>query len=207
MARTATSFKRGAPLSAPQPTVLIICEDSKSGKNYIEDAAHHFRVIVTVEIIHVGKTDPKGIIEEAIKRKTKYDRIFCVFDRDSHENWELALGMTRDHKQISLIISYPCFEYWLILHFNCNRKPYDRQGSKSPGDCCVADLRQITSMANYDKGGGTAVFANLIDRLPQARKNSLIVYNQAKIDGEMNPSTEFHTLIDYFEELEAELLA
>lgn len=58
MERNAASFNRQKSRYKPQPTVLVICEDSKSGKRYLEDASRHFRVNVVVEITHCGKTDP-----------------------------------------------------------------------------------------------------------------------------------------------------
>lgn len=205
MARTAVSFKRSKSSKEPQPTVLIICEDSKSGKCYIEDAAKHFRIKVRIDIVHIGNTDPKSIVEEAVKRKKKYDHVFCVIDRDSHENWNAALGLANGAQGVEVIASYPCFEYWLILHFNRNRRPYAREGNKSPGDCCVSDLKQCEAMDVYDKGRDHRTFATLLARLPQAKVNSMLVYEQAEKDGEMNPSTKVHALINYFEWLEAEL--
>lgn len=118
MARNADSFRRAKPAIKPAPTILIICEDKKSGKRYIEDAAYHFRVDVMVEVAHVGKTDPRGIVEEAIRQLKKYDRVFCVIDRDTHENWDQALGLAKTEGNVHVIGSFPCLEFWFILHFN-----------------------------------------------------------------------------------------
>ena len=42
--RNADSFKRNAPRFNVNATVLIVCEDSKSSKNYLDDAKKHFDV-------------------------------------------------------------------------------------------------------------------------------------------------------------------
>src|ERR1700753_191407 len=100
MARDASSFKRGAARYAPQPTVLVICEDLKSSKNYLEDVAIDFRVKVHVEISHRGKTDPLGIVEEAIDEQKKFDRVYCAIDRDNHANFDAALRKASKHLNV-----------------------------------------------------------------------------------------------------------
>jgi hypothetical protein len=130
----------------------VICEDKKSGKRYIEDAAYHYRLNVTVEVVHIGKTDPPNIIREGIKRKKQYDHVFCVIDRDNHANWEAALQLAEGHDGLEVLPSYPCFEYWLILHFRGARSPYTVKGKRSPGECCVADLQKMRWYGELRKG-------------------------------------------------------
>jgi hypothetical protein len=133
MARTANSFSRSKSRFKAQPKVLVLCEDSKSGKRYLEDACLHFRVKVLVEITHCGKTDPLNIVKEAISHQGKFDHIFCAIDRDNHQNFDEALNLIGASKKIEIIVSYPCFEFWLLLHFvGYNRKPYRRQESILP---------------------------------------------------------------------------
>ena len=201
MARTAASFRRSAPSRRPQPTILVICEDTKSGKTYVEDAAIHFRVRVRVEIVHCGRTDPKGIVEESIRRKTNFDRVFCVVDRDTHPTWDEALRLADGCEGVEVVATYPCFEFWLILHFNANRRPYVAQGNRSPGECCVADLRQCAGMNNYNKGADAHIFGRLLERLGAARANSARVLADAKATGEYNPSSRMHELLSFFEGL------
>jgi hypothetical protein len=202
MARSANSFGRGAPRYKPQPTVLVICEDSKSGKRYLDDATHYFRVHVTVEITHCGNTDPDGIVREAIRRQKSFDRVFCAIDRDTHENFDEAMALARTSPdKVVVIPSYPCFEFWYLLHFGYNRKPYRAAGNRSAGDRLAADLRACDGMAGYAKGGTESMFDALLPRLPRARQLSTQVLGQAIQDGSLNPSTRIHELIDYFEQL------
>lgn len=203
MARVAQSYNRGRSFRDPRPTVLIVCEDTKSSKSYIEDAALHFRVRAKVEVIHCGKTDPSGIISHAIQNKSKFDRVFCVIDRDSHANWDVAVQQGNAH--ITVISSYPCFEYWLILHFKYSRKPYSATGPKSSGDKCLDDLRAIKSMEAYQKGATTSIFGALINDLPTACANSIRALKDAESTGEHNPSTRFHEVIEFFKVLGDEL--
>lgn len=201
MARSAASFKRSDSRFKPQPTVLVICEDSKSGKQYLDDAKHHFRIDVIVEIAHCGKTDPKGIVTEALGRQGKFDEIFCAIDRDTHETFDEALILAKTSKKITVIASYPCFEFWLLLHFGYSNKPYTPVGKDSAAYRLIRELRTRPGMSNYDKSANESIFRLLLDRLPTARKNAEKVLNDAIICGDMNPSTKLHELLDAFEKL------
>ncbi|WP_432743943.1 RloB family protein [Methylobacter sp. G7] len=201
MARDSNSLKRQKPKFKPQPKVLVICEDSKSGKRYLEDASLHFRVNVLVEITHCGNTDPKGIVTEAISRQGKFDRVFCAIDRDTHETFDEALNLVRDSKKVEIIASYPCFEFWLLLHFGYNRKPYAAAGNHSAADLLIKDLRTNSGMEKYDKGKVLGIFQLLLNRLAEARRIAPIVLAEAIASEQMNPSTRLHEQLDFFEEL------
>ncbi len=199
MARSADSFNRSKSRYKPQPTVLVICEDSKSGKRYLEDASRHFRA--DVEVAHCGKTDPRGIVAEALTRQGKFDRIFCAIDRDTHETFEEALRLAKTSNKLTVITSWPCFEFWLLLHFGYNRKPYTAVGKGSAADQLVSDLRTRPNMQDYDKGAAKSIFELLLDKLPIARKESPRVLSEAIGLDDMNPSTLMHELLDFFETL------
>ena len=78
MARSPDSFARSKSRFKAQPRVLILCEDSKSCLQYLQNAAHHFRADAEVKIAHCGKTNPDGIVAEAIKQKHLFDHVYCA---------------------------------------------------------------------------------------------------------------------------------
>jgi hypothetical protein len=201
MARTATSFNRSKPRLKPQPTVLIICEDTKSGKRYLEDASLHFRVSVLVEITHCGKTDPLNIVKEAIKRQGKFDHVFCAIDRDTHATFDEALKLAEMSQKVDIIVSYPCFEFWLLLHFCYNRKPYAAAGKHSAAELLIKDLCTYPDLKNYDKGKDLSIFKLLLERFDEARRIAPKVLTEALASEEMNPSTRLHELLDFLEKL------
>jgi len=202
MARDARSFGRGGPKYKPQPTILVLCEDTKSGKNYLEDARLHFRIQVDVEIGHCGNTDPLGIVHEARSRARKYDRIYCVIDRDRHPSFDAALSLAAGCQNVDVITSYPCFEFWLLLHFGYTRRPYTEEGNRSPADVLIRELRQQEGLADYEKGMKATPFNALLgDRFAHARRHAPRVLAEALASNERNPSTELHVLIDDFEQL------
>ncbi len=195
-------FDRSKPKFKQQPTVLVICEDTKSGKRYLEDASLHFRVKVQVEIMHCGKTDPKGIVAEAINRQGKFDRVFCAIDRDTHKNFDEAQALVKTSKKVELIVSYPCFEFWLLLHFGYCRKPYAAAGKYSPADLLIKELQTHECLQDYDKGKDRNIFELMLKNgFAEARRVAPKVLAEAIASGDMNPSTRLHELLDFFEEL------
>lgn len=202
MARKSSPFERKKPSLKQQALVLVICEDTKSSFRYLEDAARYFRADVKVDIDHCGKNDPLNIVTDAIKRQRNFDNIYCVIDRDTHENFDEALVLASLHeKKISVIASYPCYEFWLLLHFQKTRRPYIGVGKNSSGDLLVKDLCKELGMESYAKGSSENLFDQLIDKLPKARKFAAQVMQEALNDGEWNPSTRLHELIEKFERL------
>ena len=204
MARTANSFSRNKPCFKAQPQVLVLCEDSKSSRRYLDDANAHFRSFASVEISHCGKTDPIGIVREAIAACTKkYEFAYCVIDRDTHPSFDDAVRLANQNSdKVELVTSYPCYEFWLLLHFGKTRKPFSRAGKFSAGDLVVKDLIAAHPIMNgYEKGGSAGLFEVLLDRFPSAKKWSEEIQAEAESDGEMNPSTRLHILIDRLHDL------
>jgi len=200
VAKRQRAFQRSGPRFQAQPTTLVICEDSKSSKNYLEDVKVHFRAQVHVEVTHCGKTDPAGIISEAVRRSKDYDRVFCAIDRDEHPNFEQSVATVAQMPKVTVIASYPCFEYWLLLHFGYTRKPYTRAGNKSPADWLIEDLKTKPGMEHYAKGGKSDLFATLtVPRFNAARSYSARALNEALEVGDLNPSTRLHDLIAFIE--------
>ena len=204
MVRTTRLFDRKKSRFKPQPKVLILCEDSQSGKRYLEDAAFRFRANAQVEVAHCGVTHPSGIVERAIARQRNFDKVFCALDRDTHLCFDRAVDLAKPHPKIKVIASFPCFEFWLLLHFGYNRKPFAAAGGKSPGELVTKSLRGQPLMENYEKGKNVSHF-DLLKGEPfnTARVLAPRILLDAVNSGELNPSTEIHLLMDEFEVLSA----
>ena len=196
--RAVSSYRRGGAVFKAQPTVLVVCEDSTGGKVYLEDAAQHFRAHVSIKVTHCGHTDPKGIVQAALKQSRNFEKIFCVIDRDTHPSFDEAIALARTSNKIVMIVSNPCSEFWYFLHYSRQRRSYTRIGNRSPGEQQVAALREHLPL--YGKGI-KGLFKELINRLPEARRNAEIILAAAELDGNMNPSTRIHELLKFMEEL------
>ena len=115
--RQKTVWSRGGARYRPQPRILIVCEDSKSGRIYLQEANQHFRSSVRIAVVHSGYTDPRGIVRYASRLRRTYEQIVCAIDRDEHPNFDEAVQLAATLPNVSVCASYPAFEYWLLLHF------------------------------------------------------------------------------------------
>jgi hypothetical protein len=113
---------------------LILCEDSQSALVYLNKAKSNYRLSnITVKYEH---TCPEKAVKFAVKNKRQYDEIYCCIDggdEHGHGNFDAALELAKSEENIHIIASYPCFEYWLLLHFQKTRKEYAKRkiGSKA----------------------------------------------------------------------------
>jgi hypothetical protein len=201
MGRKASSFARRAAKYKPQPRILILCEDKKSCRTYLREAAQHFRCYADVEIGHPGRTDPSGIVAEAKRRCADYDAVYCAIDRDAHETFDEAISNAAKSPKVEVIPSYPCYEFWLLLHFRKTRSPFAPSGTHSAADNVTKTLRAEEGMSAYAKGSSEGLFGDLLNRLSGARTRAEQVLAEALADGNMNPSTRLHELIALFEAL------
>ncbi len=201
MSRKASSFARRPAKFKPQPRILILCEDAKSCRTYLLEAAQNYRCHVDVEIAHIGKTDPRGIVAEAKKRHADYESIYCAIDRDTHETFDEAVQNAAAPPTVELIVSHPCYEFWLLLHFRKTRRPFAGSGNHSAADNVGVALRKEAGMETYAKGKADGLFEALLAKLPDARTRAQQVLAEALNEGEMNPSTRLHELIALFETL------
>lgn len=150
MTRTDRPFDRKGPRFKPQPKVLVLCEDTRSARDYLDDAARDFRAFASVQ--HCDPTDPPGIVAEALSRQQDYEEIHSVFDRDDHPGFEQALLDATQSEKICVVASYPCFEFWLLLHFGYRRAPFRSAGTRSSDDQLLRELRNQAKMNDYAKG-------------------------------------------------------
>ena len=202
MARYSNRFDRSKPSLKQQARILVICEDTKSSRIYLEEATSRFRAQAEIDIVHSGKNDPLNIVREAVRRRKYFDMIYCVIDRDSHEGFDQALKLSSENAdRVAVIASYPCYEYWLLLHFRKTSKPYAAAGKNSSGDLLIKDLCKEDGMDEYTKGGSKGIFDRLFHMLPDARKRAAERIVEANMDGSIDPSMRIHELMDLFERL------
>lgn len=125
----------------PAERLLIVCEGSKTEPLYLGEIRQQLRLPsanVQVQPAAYG-TEPLRIVEYAerlfiegqralgIHART-FDRVVVVFDRDEHHIYHAALqrvaalnGRLKNDERVKVpfeaVVSVPCFELWLLLHF------------------------------------------------------------------------------------------
>ena len=128
------------PKKEPRRSILVLCEGEVTEYEYLDEMRHRYRNS-TVEVrIHDQHGVPKTLVEiaaglkkgalRAAKREKDaylaWDDVWCVFDVDEHPNIPDAKQQARDN-DIRLAISNPCFELWVLLHFQDQASFIDRK--------------------------------------------------------------------------------
>ena len=198
------SVIRNKPKREPYDRVLIVCEGSKIEPFYFGELVRHHRLsTANIQILGEG-ADPLTLVNKAKelrqkerRRGDKFDKVYCVFDRDEHATFDDAC-LVAQHSKLKLGRSWPCFEFWILLHFLYTRARYSRTGDKSAAESCMTDLK--VHWPEYAKAkDGT--FEMLENRLEDAKQRAATASNDADLTGERNPSTEVHKLVIYLQGL------
>ncbi|MFF2630055.1 RloB family protein [Kitasatospora griseola] len=106
--------------------ILIVTEGIRTEPFYFDKLAKYLNSravrVISVKPVGLGK-DPLSVVMEAVARRSRerltgdpFDATWCVVDVDDHHSLEDACTLARK-EGISLAISSPCFEIWLIWHF------------------------------------------------------------------------------------------
>ena len=192
-------FTRSRPTRSPRRRFLIVCEGEKSEPNYIIGVQRVLKNQLIDVIILDRSGATKYVVERAVaeKRKAKqnarrstdkfelFDEIWCVFDVDSHERLEEAMKQAKDN-EISVSLSNPCYELWVVLHHRDERKFVDRKILQSE---CKQEYQCKDKHIGFEKLWPNYTVAR--DRARSLRKWQL--ENQRE---NQNPWTTFDLLVE-----------
>lgn len=197
----------------PRKVVSVFCEGSVTEPTYIRDFSAGFeRVYVRLEPI--SGNSPSRLIEAAINKagNTKLgdvDMIYCVFDYDRHPDLQDALSLFKSFKPkkskppIKLIRSSPCFEYWILIHFQKTIKGFYGAPEVSPCKLLLEELKM--RWPGYDKSS-QGIFLKIKEKLGDAKRNAKWAIDncaQKPFDdpNHKNSFTEMHILLEELEQL------
>jgi hypothetical protein len=136
-------LRRRVATRTPRKTLVVFCEGEKTEPEYlgalkrlprIRDVA---AVDIRVETGHCGAV-PKTLVatavaahKRAIDEEAEIDEFWCVFDVEwprNHPGLKTAVQQAQTNG-INLAISNPCFELWLVLHFQDHTGWLDNTGA------------------------------------------------------------------------------
>ncbi|VAW74101.1 hypothetical protein MNBD_GAMMA13-305 [hydrothermal vent metagenome] len=206
----ASNLERRKSRRAPYDRVLVVCEGSKTEPNYLQELIDCLKLSsANVEIDGSSGSSPVSVVQHAKSRYAEerrkndaFDRVFCVFDKDTHAGYAQALdeiSRSVPGRVFSSINSVPCFEYWLLLHFVFSTRSYTGAGAKSACARLIEELHRY--IPGYSKGA-SGLFKDLMDRTDQAMASSKRALQEAQSNGTDNPSTLMHELVEYLKCLE-----
>ncbi|MBC3875518.1 RloB family protein [Undibacterium flavidum] len=207
-ARSTSDLKRVKAFRKQNKRILIICEGSKTEFNYFRDLRTDLGI--DPKQVNIPKNDgntPDRILDHALALYDEdalsgdaYDKVYCVFDRDTHSTFDESvqriesLKSGRKPKPFEAITSTPCFEFWLLLHFGYTDAAFHQAGKKSVGDNAVAALKKKPGFAAYDKGT-QGIYKQLKPKLPDAIKHAQKLREESIKNRTMNPATNVNILV------------
>jgi hypothetical protein len=113
--------------------ILIVSEGEKTEVLYFDEIRKYYKLATThVKVCRSEYgTTPLQVVDFALhlcEETREWESVFCVIDRDDHPGYEDALNKARAHDkklrndlkqpiEVRAIPSNPCFELWLVLHF------------------------------------------------------------------------------------------
>lgn len=208
-AKVARDLERRKSKRAPYDRVLIVCEGLKTEPYYLQELIDFLELnSANVEVDGSCGSSPRTVVDFAKQRYAQekcrndaFDRVFCVFDKDTHTSYKQALDKLNravPRKAYTAINSVPCFEYWLLLHFVCSTKAYTSSGKKSACARIIDDLQKY--IPEYSKGA-RGLFKDLMDQTEQAVAFSKRALQEAKNNRTDNPTTLMHELVEYLNHL------
>src|SRR5690606_19893118 len=94
------NLKRSAPKRETYAKILIVCEGEKTEPNYFAGARDYYKLnTANVEVCGECGSDPVSVVRFAKQRYREerdagdaFNKVFCVFDRDTHPNYAQALN-------------------------------------------------------------------------------------------------------------------
>ncbi len=204
-AKKAKELSRRKARKQPYDKVLIVCEGEKTEPHYFNGLKDHYSLnSANIEICSDCGPDPLGIYKYARRRYfdekangDPFDRVYCVFDKDTHGTYQRAVDeiqRARPAGTFMAINSVPCFEYWLLLHFNSTTRPYAPLPGNSACNQVLTELRKY--MPDYSKGNAE-IFSLLVEKMDFAIGNADHALQIATDAGTDNPTTRVHELVRY----------
>lgn len=130
--RKAGSLRRRTAVRAPKRTFLAFCEGIRTEPEYIEALRQEPAVSDSASVeIRIDQTAsgavPLTLVDTAAEARDRYsqeqgeiDEVWCLFDVEwplNHPNLREAREKAKA-RNVNLAISNPCFELWLVLHFD-----------------------------------------------------------------------------------------
>jgi hypothetical protein len=130
--------------------ILIVSEGSKTEPNYFREIRSAYRLHTANVVVRPGElgTAPIQVVQFAQAlfehgdrhrriQPRAFEQVYAVFDRDDHASYFDALNLAesldgklrndiRQPVSLKAVASVPCFELWLLLHYEDIQAPLHR---------------------------------------------------------------------------------
>ncbi len=207
--RNAKSTKRRGEVRESYDKVLIVCEGEKTEAFYMLALRDHLGLSqANIEIDPNSDSSPTSVVAYAKKlivenRTDPYNHAYCIIDRDEHADYQKAVDQVNGYRnketKLHLIVSDPCFEYWILLHYTYTTKVFGTSGGSPCKELISQELKQY--IADYEKGDASIMQGLVEGQLTTALVHAARSEKAAKIAGVDSPRTQMHMLVNYLKQL------
>lgn len=170
----------------PQRRVILIVCEGQTEEAYFRAVKSHYGKSTTLNVkISRDRSDPVRAVEKGIlaNKDGDFDHVFCVVDGDRPDRTAQARKRIGTRDDFDLILSMPCFEVWLLLHFERSDAPF--------AQCADVSVRLKGWLPEYAKGLHYD-FASITPRIDEAIENAHWLAGR-KLD---NPATDVHHVLN-----------
>ena len=186
---------------------LILCE-GETEENYFNGLIYQPKYkrkfqSISLRVFKPKNHSPYGMVEEAKRmiaiaksEKNPYDFVWVMFDKDGHAKIPEAFELARTSPtKINIAFTIPCFEYFVLLHFDKTTKPFTK---------CDDVIHQIKKnwLPDYEKA--TNIFDILLTKKNDGLAHSEWVVNQfieeiqsGKRIYELSSYSNIHDLVNF----------
>lgn len=123
--RRENSQRRRPGNREPADRILIVCGGVVTEPGYFDGLRQFHRNPAIKVVIKKKPVDPASLVKYAVTLRDNdadsFDDVWCVVDVDEFD-LEPAVTLAST-ENISLAVSNPCFETWLVLHFTNHTAP------------------------------------------------------------------------------------
>jgi len=125
MSRRENSGRRRPAFREPRLSLLVVCGAKATEPAYFEGLKRARRNPAVTIKIKAKAADPEAVVRYAADLRDRadgmHDEVWCAVDVDEFDLAK-ALALAK-RRHINLAISNPCFEFWLLLHFEACAAP------------------------------------------------------------------------------------
>lgn len=183
--------------------IFIVSEGECTEPNYFKKINVELRFSgVSIKAPKFPETDAISLVTRAINIKEnkecnislkRGDEIYCAYDVDENKDEDLDTAKRlAEANKIKILLSNPCFEIWILLHYERTAKTYQRE------DLYIEVKKHIK---NYEKC--MEIYPLLKDKQHFAIENAKMlnsIHNEKGISlscRACNPSTQVFQLIEH----------
>lgn len=193
-------YTRKKGTESGEKPILIVTEGTKTEPKYLEGLRQTLHLAATrIEVVPADGTDPRSVVKTAIEMMKaqnrlakrgeglEYEEVWVVFDSEdrlgtNELNGAISMG---EAAGVSIAMTVPCFEYWLVLHYEYT--------TEYMVDYSKVEARLKGHVPHYDKANPPV--DDLMQLVPDAVVNSERCVAHMEQSGGVLPRSDVHLLV------------